>query len=270
MSRRLLAVPAAVVLAWSLTACGGAAPEEPAGLTASPSATEEAVVEPAGFVLTTDTVDELTGFMVAAQTYDISMLSEAGGSSVTAAGQARVTDAGTEMTMTTGSPDLPAEVEIRLVGGQLYVNLGELTGGLFWQIDASDTSNPMAAAMAQSTSKSSVADSLAALVPAIVSVEPSGSEEQIDGVSTQPYDMVVDTSKLSGPAADDFVAEAAAAGVEIPAQITYRYWVGSDKLPRKVSVDLLGSHTEIMMSNWGGPVTIEAPPADQITAAPTM
>ncbi|KQR11741.1 hypothetical protein ASF78_10930 [Cellulomonas sp. Leaf334] len=263
-------MPAAVVLAWSLTACGGAAPEEPAGLTASPSATEEAVVEPAGFVLTTDTVDELTGFMVAAQTYDISMLSEAGGSSVTAAGQARVTDAGTEMTMTTGSPDLPAEVEIRLVGGQLYVNLGELTGGLFWQIDASDTSNPMAAAMAQSTSKSSVADSLAALVPAIVSVEPSGSEEQIDGVSTQPYDMVVDTSKLSGPAADDFVAEAAAAGVEIPAQITYRYWVGSDKLPRKVSVDLLGSHTEIMMSNWGGPVTIEAPPADQITAAPTM
>ncbi|WP_146929878.1 hypothetical protein [Cellulomonas xylanilytica] len=271
MSRRLLAVPAAAVLAWSLTACGGAAPEAPTSPSpsASASATQEAVVESTGFELTTETMDELTAAMLAAQTYDTSMVTEVGGASMTAQGQARVTEAGSELTMTTSSPDMPTPVEIRLVGGQMYVNMGELTGGLFWQIDAADTSNPIAAAMAQSTAQSSAADSLAALVPALVSVEKSGAEEQLDGVTTQPYDVVVDTSKLAGQAAEQF-ASAAESGVEIPAQITYRYWIGTDQLPRKLTLDMLGSHIEMSFSNWGGPVTIEAPPADQVTAAPTM
>ncbi|WP_456786303.1 hypothetical protein [Cellulomonas sp. P5_C5] len=269
MSRRLLAVPVAAVLAWSLTACAGDAPAPPAGLTASASPTEEPVAEPAGFVLTADTLDDLTGAMLAAQTYDLSMVVEAGPASMTSQGQARATEAGTELTMTTSGADAPP-VEIRLVGGQMYVNMGELTGGLFWQIDAADTTNPLAAAMAQSTSASSAADSLAALLPALVSVETSGPEEEIDGVSTQPYDLVVDTSKLAGPTAEQFSSSIDQAGVDMPAQITYRYWIGSDQLPRKLSLDLLGTHLEMLLSNWGGPVTIEAPPADQVTAAPAM
>jgi hypothetical protein len=197
------------------------------------------------------------------------MVTDVAGTSMTSEGQARVTDTGTEMTMTMGSPEMPAPMEIRLVGGQMYINMGELTGGLFWQVDATDTSNPLTASLAQSTSQSSAADSLEALVPALVSVEKSGPEEEIDGVSTQPYDVVVDTSKITGPAAEQF-ASAAASGVEVPAQITYTYWIGADQLPRKLSMDMLGTTVEMTFSNWGGPVTIEAPPADQVTAAPAM
>ena len=109
VSRRLLAVPVAAVLAWSLTACAGDAPAPPAGLTASPSATEEPVAEPAGFVLTADTLDDLTGAMLAAQTYDLSMVVGAGPDLDDPQGQARATDAGTELTMTTsGAERLPS------------------------------------------------------------------------------------------------------------------------------------------------------------------
>lgn len=269
VSRRVLAVPAAAVLAWSLTACGGAAPETPASPSASAAATQEAVVEPAGFELTTENLDAVTTAMLAAQTYETTMVTDFSGVAMTAQGQARVTDAGSEMTMSMSSPQMPAPIEMRLVGGQMYINMGELTGGLFWQVDATDTSNPLTASIAQSTSQSSAAESFAALVPALVSVEKSGPEEQIDGVSTQPYDVVVDTSKLAGQAAEQF-ASAAEAGVEIPAQITYTYWVAADQLPRKLTMDMLGSHIEMMFSNWGGDVVIEAPPADQVTAAPAM
>jgi len=269
VSRRLLAVPAAAVLAWSLTACGGAAPESSAAPSASASVTEEAAVEPAGFVLTADNLDDLTAAMLAAQTYDTTMVTEVSGAAMTSQGQARVTDAGTEMVLTMSSPGMAAPFEMRLVGGQMYLNMGELTGGLFWQIDPTDTANPLTASFAQQGSQSSAAEALEALVPAIVAVEASGAPEQIDGVSAQPYDIVVDTSKLAGQTAEQF-ATAAEVGIEVPAQITYTYWVGEDQLPRRLVTDILGTQLEMTFSNWGGDVTIEAPPADQVTAAPTM
>lgn len=271
VSRRLLAVPVTAVLAWSLTACGGSAPEAPAGASDQPSATQEEeapVAEPAGFELTKDNLGELATAMQAAGTYDTTMVTDVQGAQMTAQGQARVTDAGNELVMTMSSAQMAAPLEIRLVGGQMYINMGELTGGKFWQLDPTDTSNPLAASMGQSTG-SSATESLQEILPALVSVTPSGAPEQLDGVSAQPYEVVVDSSKMAGQAGEQFAA-AQAAGVEVPATVTYTYWVGADKLPRKLVMEILGSHIEMTLSNWGGDVTIEAPPADQVTPAPTM
>ncbi|WP_210767810.1 hypothetical protein [Cellulomonas humilata] len=269
VSRHLLAVPAAAVLAWSLAACGGSAPA--AAPTTSESASveqEETVAEPAGFELTTENLGDIATAMLAAKTYDTTMVTDVGGASMTAQGQARVTDAGNELTMTMSSAQMAAPMEMRIVGGQMYINMGELTGGLFWQLDPTDTSNPLAASLSQTTGATAT-DSFAEILPALVSVTKSGAPEQIDGVSAQPYDVVVDTSKMAGVSAEQF-ASAAAAGVEVPKELTYTYWVGADKLPRKLVMDMMGSHMEMTLSNWGGPVTIEAPPADQVTAAPVM
>ncbi|KRD43415.1 hypothetical protein ASE38_03955 [Cellulomonas sp. Root930] len=269
VSRRLLAVPAAAVLAWSLTACGGSAPEAAPSSSASASVEqEETVVEPAGFELTADNLGDIATAMLAAKTYDTTMVTDVAGASMTAQGQARVTDAGNELTMTMSSAQMTAPIEMRIVGGQLYINMGELTGGMFWQLDPTDTSNPLTASLSQTTGASAT-DSLAEILPALVSVTKSGAAEQLDGVSAQPYDVVVDTSKMAGASAEQFAA-AAAAGVEVPKEITYTYWVGEDKLPRKLVMDMMGSHIEMTLSNWGGPVTIEAPPADQVTAPPAM
>lgn len=268
VSRRLLVVPAAAVLAWSLTACGGSAPEAAPTSSVGASVEEETVVEPAGFELTTDNLGDIATAMLAAKTYDTTMVTDVAGASMTAQGQARVTDAGNELTMTMSSAQMTAPIEMRIVGGQMYINMGELTGGMFWQLDPTDTSNPLTASLSQTTG-SSATDSLEEILPALVSVTKAGAAEQLDGVSAQPYDVVVDTSKMAGPSAEQFAA-AAAAGVEVPKEITYTYWVGDDKLPRKLVMDMMGSHIEMTLSNWGGPVTIEAPPADQVTAAPAM
>ena len=120
---------------------------------------------------------------------------------------------------------MAAPIEMRIVGGQMYINMGELTGGLFWQLDPTDTSNPLTASLSQTTGASAT-DSLAEILPALVSVTKSGAAEQIDGVSAQPYDVVVDTSKMAGAARPSSSPSAAAAGVEVPKEITYTYWVG--------------------------------------------
>jgi hypothetical protein len=269
VSRRLLAVPAAAVLAWSLTACGGSAPAAAPDASGSPSVEqEEAVVESAGFELTKENLADIAAAMLAAKTYDTTMVTDVGGASMTAKGQARITEAGNEMTMTLSTAQMPAPIEMRMVGGKTYFNMGETTGGKFWEIDSSDTSNPLAASLSQTTGTSAT-ESIEEILPALVSVTKSGAPEQIDGVSAQPYDVVVDTSKMGGASAEQY-ASAAAAGVEVPAQITYTYWVGSDKLPRKLVMDMMGSRIEMMLTNWGGPVTIEAPPADQVTTPPGM
>ena len=115
-------------------------PQTPAGLTASPSATQETVVEPAGFVLTAENLPDIAAAMLAAQTYDTTMVTEVAGASMTAQGQARVSDAGTEMTLSMSSPEMAAPLEIRLVGGQMYINMGGADpGGLFWPLQSPRT-----------------------------------------------------------------------------------------------------------------------------------
>ena len=216
VSRRLLAVPVAAVLVWSLTACAGESAETPAASAPSSTSAEEApVVEPAGYELTTDNFADMGAAMLAAESYDMAMTTGTGGITMNATGQARVTDAGAEMTMSMTSDQMPEPMEIRLVGGQMYVNLGEVTGGLFWQIDPTDTSNPMSASFAQSTSQATATESIDALIPALVSVTKSGPAETIDGVDAQPYAVVVDTSKIGGASAEQFAA-AEAAGVDFP------------------------------------------------------
>ncbi|WP_231505185.1 hypothetical protein [Cellulomonas sp. URHE0023] len=262
MSRRLLVVPVALTLAGSLAACGGESspsPSSTADQSAAQQSVEPAPVEQAAFVLSADNFAELGEQASAAKSYTLTTSIGAEGQALEMSGVVNGADA--QITETV--PGLDAPIEIRLVDGVVYVNLGPATGGLFWQVDPNDT-NPLAASMSGATEQTSVAESVAALQPAIVSVTPVGDPEQIDGVSAQGYEVVVDTTKVTGPSGAQ-LAEAEAQGVDVPDQITYTYWVGTDKLPRKMSMDLMGTTTEMLFSNWGGAVTVEAPAADQIT-----
>ena len=264
LSRRLLAVPVALVMAGSLAACGGGSTPE-AAEPATQTSMEPVPVQQAAFVLTADNFSELGSEALAAKSYSIQATIGAAGQAIEMAGDVN----GTDVQLSETVPGLETPIEIRVVGGVVYVNLGPGTGNLFWQVDPNSAS-PFAAAMTDATDQTSVAESIDALKTAIVSVTPTGTPEDIDGVSTQAYAVVVDTTKISGQAAEGFAA-AAEQGVQIPTQITYTYWVGDDKLPRKMTMDLMGTTTEMHFTNWGGAVAIEAPPADQITTvAPQM
>lgn len=262
-SRRLLALPATVALAWVLAACGGASP---AGEDAAPSESVSAptTAEPETVELTAaNLLETLTAAQENASSFDFTMSMSAAGQVIEASGSAAITGGTQEFAMTMAIPDM-GEMEVRVVDGLVYMNMGEATGGKFLEIDPSDASNPLAASIGDITGDLDPTKGIAGQQAAIVSVTKKGEPAQLDGVEAQPYEVVIDPSKVTGPAADKF-AEAEALGVTLPETFVYTFWVGPDGLLYQVAFDLLGTQTEMTYSNWGDGTAITAPPADQIT-----
>jgi hypothetical protein len=50
----------------------------------------------------------------------------------------------------------------------------------------------------------------------------------------------------------------------MPAEISYDYTIGADKLPQKMQMDLSGQSMEMSFSKWGETVSIAAPPASEV------
>jgi hypothetical protein len=264
-SRRLLAVPATAALVWALAACGGGAPaaqDEAPATTAA--ATKEAEEAPAAVEITAANIIEvLSAGQKEAGSYDFAMTTVAEGQTITSTGSAHVSGDTQELSMTMTIPGA-GETAMRLVGGMLYMNMGEMTGGKYLQIDPADTTNPLSASVGEITSSLDPTKGVAGQQAAIVSVTKSGAPEQLDGVDAQPYELVIDPSKISGDARAS-LDQAAAAGVTLPATIVYTYWIGPDGLIRKMAFDLMGGHTEMTFSSWGHGAPVVAPTADEIS-----
>ncbi len=263
-SRRLLAVPATAALVWALAACGGAAPASedaaPTEKVTTPAAEEPAVVE----LTSANLLETLAAAQKEAGSYDFTMSTAAEGQSIDASGSAAVTGDTQQLAMTLTVPGA-GDMEIRLVDGLMYMNMGEMTGGKFLQIDPSDASNPLAGSVGEITGELDPTKGITGQQAALTSVTKKGEPEQLDGVEAQPYEVVIDPSKLTGPQADQ-LNEAAAQGITLPDTFVYTFWIGPDSLIRKMAFDLLGTQTEMTFSNWGKAAPVTAPTADQITA----
>jgi len=265
-SRRLLAVPAAVTLAWALAACGGGAAPAAEGLSPAPVETTSEAAAPetpeTAEITAANFVETIAGAQQSAGSYDFTMTMSAAGQTISATGSAQLTDT-PEVAMSMEYPGA-GSMEMRLVDSVMYMNMGEATGGKFLQIDPTDPSNPLSASFSEMTGDLDPTKGMAGQQAAIVSVEKAGEPEQLDGVAAQPYQVVIDPSKIEGPQRDA-IDQAAAAGVALPATFEYTFWIGPDGLARKMAFDLLGSQTEMTFSNWGAGAPIVAPTADQIT-----
>ncbi|WP_019135478.1 hypothetical protein [Cellulomonas massiliensis] len=266
-TRRLLALPVAATLLFGAAACssddaptGGSS----AGATTGTTPEAEKPAEGGTFELTPANFADMVDKQIDAGTYHTTMTIGAEGQTINAEGDARLSDSGAEMTMTMSVPGMDGGMELRMVGGKLYMNMGELTGDKFYVIDPTDADDPIASSFGSSLDQMSAAESMESIKDAIVSVEKAGDPETIDGVDAQPYEVVVDTTKVTGAAGEQF-QQAEEAGATLPDTISYVYFVGPDGLPRKMTMDLEGSTTEMTFSDWGEDVTIEAPAKDQIT-----
>ena len=261
-SRRLLAVPAAVALLVALTACAGASPEPGADVKDTPAATAPA--EQAVELTTANFVDTLVSAQKKAGSYDFTMTTTAAGQTMTATGSMHAEGETPAIAMVMSTPEMGSDLEIRFVDGIMYMNLGELTANKFLQIDPTDATNPLAAGMGDMTGSLDPTKSMRAQEAAIMAVTKTGEPEEVDGVMAQPYEVVMDTTKLAKEQRAQFDA-AAAAGLEIPSELRYRYWFDAENLMRKMVVDVMGSQTEMIFRNWGSGAAVEAPTADQIT-----
>lgn len=266
LQRRLVVGSSVAAIAALLAGCGSSTPQAAAPVaeattsvvtpTPTPTPTPTAV-----YTLTAATFVQAMNAAAAKATsctFTLEATDQSSGT-ITANGATRVTAGGTnEMAMKLTVPG-QGEMELRVVGGVWYMSAGQLTGGKFVKGDPKDANGPFAG-MTGIFDSVNPNHGMAADQDAVVAVTPAGGTEQVDGVPTQAYDVVVDTSKLTAAArAEQFDDK-----TPLPAQVTYRFWFGADGLVRKMVVDVQGEHQVMTFSGWGQPVDIHAPPANQV------
>jgi len=196
------------------------------------------------------------------KTFHLEMKVSGHGQSIRGQGDVSVTQDPKDLEATLSlSPDAGAGVEIRMIGTTLYVKTGSIAGGKFVKMDLSGKNNPMGRSIAPMLNQLDPAKKLEQLDEAIVSVEPAGDSEELDGVQAQPYKVVVDTTKLSSQQTGGLPAM----GQDMPKKLTFTYWIGSDNLPRKVVTDISGMSVETTFSDWGKNVEVQPPPSDKVT-----
>lgn len=89
-------------------------------------------------------------------------------------------------------------------------------------------------------------------------------EEKVDGTDTEHYSFKVDSAGLAKNLGSDSTAG-------LPETIDQDIWVDSDGQLRKAEVGMgKTGKVEMVLTKHGEDVTIEAPPADQVTDMPSM
>jgi hypothetical protein len=258
---RLFALPAAVLLTATLAACGGGSDSPSAEKTSASADKSTPTPTPEVAELTTeDFVARLTAAQDGVTSYDIAMTTT-GAAASSATGSVDTADGKQDMAIKMSTAET-GDIEVRMVGGMLYLNLAELSGGLFLQVDPNDPSNPFGAAFSTLGEDMSASAGIKNLEAALVSVTATGESEAIDGTDTQVYEVVVDTTKIAPELQTSLGADGAAA---LPETLTYTYWIDADDLIRQVAFDIAGTTTTTTFSNFGAGAPVEAPPADQIT-----
>lgn len=229
-------------------------------------ATEDSSSEDAasgsGDLTTENFAERLTAATVEAGSYTIDMTTEAAGTSATISADVELTDSTTNMAMTMDQQGM--QMEIRVVDAIFYLNLGEVSNGMFVKVDPADESNPLAAQFSGIEEQLDPTASLAGFEGAFSSVEKVGEPVDVDGVQAQQYTVVVDTTKVTGQLQE----QAEAAGAALPPELTYEYWVDDQDRMVRTTSEVAGATVDMTFSGWGEDFGITAPAEDEISTEP--
>ena len=248
----------AVVLVLALAGCGGKSNGDLAGNSGD---TKDIAVSPTS--LTKDNFAELVAAaQKKAKTSHVAMTIGSTGQEIKAEGDVVTGDTPAEsamaMTMDLGAAAGGQVMEMRLVKEVFYMRMGALTDNKFAKIDLSDESNPLAKQYGDMMDQIDPTKNMESIKDAVKSFKEKGDAIEIDGVKAQPYELVIDTAKFGDVASD--------AGTEVvPEEMVMTMFIGEDNLPRRAITKVAGQSIQMDYSKWGEPVTIEAPPAGDIT-----
>lgn len=202
--------------------------------------------------------------MASSSTSHIEMQMKLSGLEVNASGEVDNSASPPEMAMSISMPMFGEKpIDMRLVDGKIYMNLGTMSGDNYYVIDVEDTESQLGdlSKLTDSYDPKKLAATFTEGASKIVYVGP----EQVDSQSLEHYTVTMDTAKLS--TLQDLGSSVTST---LPKTLEYDMWLDSQSRLAKVSIDLgkdLGT-VDLAMSKWGEPVTIEAPPADQVTEMP--
>jgi hypothetical protein len=176
----------------------------------------------------------------------------------TASGDTSYGPDGSEMHLTMQMSNMPGgAMEMVLVDGKAYMSMpGATQPGQFFEVDES---NPAFSGLDDGLSP---ADSFKAFDAGLRSVEEVGTEE-IGGDETTHYRLEVDAEK-----ALDATGQGTVPG--LPETLSYDVWLDEDDRMRRLTYELTGTELTMDMTDWGKPVTIEAPDKSDIVKAPPM
>lgn len=241
----------------------------PSGTTSSPTPSGTSSPSPSGGASVAsdalsqdDFVATVTAAQLQARTVHMALSTQTSGQTLSmdgdvSAGQS-LQDSSADFTMSL--PGAVGGLHMILVDGQMYLNLGQLSGGKFVKVDLSDPSNPLSSVLGGLQSQFDPSSATKALAGAITSFKNLGPET-VNGEQTTKYAVTVDAKKALGG-----LGSLGQLGSTMPSTLSYMFWVNSDKLPVKLSLQG-GSAIRVTMvfTHWGEPVQISPPPASQIT-----
>ncbi|MFF5987802.1 LolA-like protein [Prauserella flavalba] len=199
------------------------------------------------------------------------------GMQMTANGEGLYDGANTKMSM--NMEMMGQSVEMRLVDQAMYMKMAGLeaqTGGKPWAKISLDGTDPMSQQLSSSMEQSDPTKTLEYIKEA---GEITNSEKTtLDGQEVTHYTIELDFKKIASEmgAASGITPEQAE---QLPAKLPMELWLNSDNLPVQVVMDMGkmmeaagagGQEAKMTMkySDWGAPVTVEAPPADQVGEMP--
>ena len=269
-------VAGACAVLFALSGCGGGDDTaEPSRTTSAATPASSSPAAPAGTTSGQQLFTALTAAMAEAGTATVDLTITTGPQTISGDGVYRLGDAGevaADLTMT-----VPGQGEMRMIllGAEMYLKLPASLAqpGRPWVKITPGGTDPISQALGpiaeQLRGGVDPADGLA-IIQGATTVERTGTET-VDGVETSVYSATMDLAKAAQYAEGDLkqqYEQLAAAGVET---LDFTLWVDGDDLLRKFQtvvptpqgdVEAAGTYSE-----WGEPVTIEAPPQDEI--APT-
>lgn len=267
-----LAVPALLLV---LTGCGGGDTTPASGEVSGPPSASSTKAEASGEASPAPTgTGQASGGSWDEQTLVPAMLSAveqhksahftmtttAGGLDMSAEGDMSLEGRSQEMVMVMDGSAFGADrLELRLVDGVMYLSMPPMTPtGKFAKID-DGASSPLAGLTTQMPGvdprESFKAFEAGLEKVTFVGVEPVASED------LEHYRLTV-----------DFRAVARAQGLPrvagVPDTVTYDIWLDEDALMRRMELRMQQLSMVMEMSDWGEPVTIEAPARKDIVRAP--
>jgi LppX_LprAFG lipoprotein len=251
-----MGVVAALVVTLGIAGCGADAEQgQQPGQTASPSAKAAGSSSPVR--LTTASFLPATKKAIAGKdTVRVTMRMIAAGQIITTTGVARFDEHDPAMSMTMNGPMFGGKARVILVNNVFYVSIpGQVPAGKYLKLDAGGTS-PTAKSLQQSLDGLDPRKTFDAFDAGLRKVTYVGSET-VDGLKLQHYKVSVDTKAA-------MAAQGQPMPRGLPKTITYDIWLDDARLMRKVTFKMAGVSTVMTANDYGKPVTIKAPPADDI------
>lgn len=261
--RRAVAAAVLPLALGSLSACGSdddakaedsSSSSRAAAGSSADTPSEGETVDPADFV------DRFqSGFENTTTAHETMSMTMGSNGSMTGEGDLDYTGDSPAMDMTMSSDMAGGDVQVILVDGVFYLKAAGMGGDKYLKMDLNDPNSPFGSLGSQLDPQQAL-KSFGEGVKTVTYVGEDGGEDQ--------YTVTVDTAKMLDSMGQD-AADAAGAGM--PDEISYDVWLDGEDRVTQMTIELGKMGTmEMEISDFGKDVSIEAPPADQVTEMPSM